>query len=88
MARIPEDEINRIKTDVPLRELVEGQGIKLKRHGQNDLVGLCPFHDDKNPSLVITPSENLFHCLGCGAGGSVIDWTMKTQHISFRHAVE
>jgi len=48
----------------------------------------CPFHDDKTASLKITPSNNLFHCFGCGAGGSVIDWVMKTQGVSFRHAVE
>jgi len=48
----------------------------------------CPFHDDKTPSLKITPTKNLFHCFGCGAGGSVIDWVIKTQGVSFRHAVE
>jgi DNA primase catalytic core len=52
-------------------------------------LGLCPFHDDRNPSLVITPSKNLWHCLGaCNEGGTVIDWVMKAQGVSFRHAVE
>ncbi|RLA42407.1 MAG: DNA primase, partial [Gammaproteobacteria bacterium] len=46
-------------------------------------------HDDKDPSLVVTPSKNLWNCLGaCDAGGTVIDWVMKTQAVSFRHAVE
>jgi len=58
------------------------------RHGA-DLVGLCPFHDDKTPSLVITPAKNLWHCLGaCSAGGTAIDWVMKAEGVSFRHAVE
>ena len=48
----------------------------------------CPFHADKTPSCVITPKSNLFNCFGCGVGGSVIDWVMKTQGVSFRHAVE
>lgn len=48
----------------------------------------CPFHEEKTASLKITPDKNLFHCFGCGAGGSVIDWVMKTQGVSFRHAVE
>jgi len=54
-----------------------------------DLIGLCPFHDDHEPSLVISPDKNLWHCLGaCQAGGTVIDWVMKSEGVSFRHAVE
>ena len=49
----------------------------------------CPFHDDREPSLVMTPAKNLWHCLGaCQAGGSVIDWVMRAEGVSFRHAVE
>ena len=88
MARIPENEIERLKNEIALERLVEGMGIVLSRHG-SDLLGLCPFHDDKEPSLVISPKKNLWHCLGaCQAGGSVIDWVMKSEGVSFRHAVE
>ncbi|MGD9170054.1 MAG: CHC2 zinc finger domain-containing protein [Candidatus Thiodiazotropha sp.] len=88
MARIPEKEIERLKQEVSLQRLAEGMGITLKRHGA-DLIGLCPFHDDKEPSLVISPEKNLWHCLGaCQTGGSVIDWVMKAEGVSFRHAVE
>ena len=88
MARIPDEAITRIKQDISLQRIVEDYGITLKKHGK-DLMGLCPFHDDKEPSLVITPDKNLWHCLGaCNTGGSVIDWVMKTQGVSFRHAVE
>ena len=88
MARIPENEIERLKQEIALERLVEGMGIGLKRHGA-DLLGLCPFHDDKAPSLVISPKKNLWHCLGaCQCGGSVIDWVMKSEGVSFRHAVE
>jgi DNA primase catalytic core len=88
MARIPEEEIERLKAEVSVERLAEARGIKLERHG-TDLIGLCPFHDDKEPSLVITPAKNLWHCLGaCRTGGSVIDWVMKSQGVSFRHAVE
>ena len=52
-------------------------------------IGRCPFHDDRTPSLVVTPAKNLWHCLGaCQAGGTVIDWVMKAEGVSFRHAVE
>lgn len=88
MARIPDVTLNRLKNDISVQRLAEAQGIQLKRHGQ-DLIGLCPFHDDKEPSLVITPAKNLWHCLGaCQSGGSVIDWVMKAEGVSFRHAVE
>jgi DNA primase catalytic core len=88
MARIPEDEVERLKREVSVQRLAEARGIKLTRHGA-DLIGKCPFHDDRNPSLVITPAKNLWHCLGaCNAGGSPIDWVMRAEGISFRHAVE
>jgi DNA primase catalytic core len=88
MPRIPEEEIDRLKASVSLAALVEASGVVLKPHG-NNLLGLCPFHDDHEPSLVVTPDKNLWHCLGaCQAGGSVIDWAMKWNGVSFRHAVE
>ena len=88
MARIPDHEIERLKREVSLQRLVEAAGIALKKHGK-DYLGLCPFHDDKEPSLVVSPDKNLWHCLGaCGEGGDVIAWTMKYERVSFRHAVE
>ena len=88
MARIPDAQLDRLKQDISLQRLVEAQGIALKKHGA-DLIGLCPFHDDHDPSLVISPQKNLWHCLGaCQSGGSVIDWVMKAEGVSFRHAVE
>jgi DNA primase catalytic core len=88
MARIPEAEIERLKAEISLIRLAEARGVKLKQHGA-DLHGLCPFHDDRSPSLVINPEKNLWHCLGaCQAGGTVIDWVMRAEGVSFRHAVE
>jgi DNA primase catalytic core len=88
MARIPDDKIERLKREVPIERLVKAAGIELRKHGA-DLIGRCPFHDDREPSLVITPEKNLWHCLGaCQTGGSVIDWVMRTRGVSFRHGVE
>ncbi|MBF0548018.1 MAG: hypothetical protein HQM08_26510 [Candidatus Riflebacteria bacterium] len=88
MPRIPPEEIERLKQEISVQRLVEARGIKLHSNGK-DLLGLCPFHDDHKPSLVITPSKNLWNCLGaCGTGGTVIDWVMKAEGVSFRHAVE
>src|SRR5206468_652098 len=88
MARVPDEELERLKREVSVQRLAEARGIALKQHGA-DLIGHCPFHDDTSPSLVISPERNLWHCLGaCQAGGSVIDWVMKAEGVSFRHAVE
>lgn len=87
MARIPESEIERLKGEVSVERLVEGSGVALRRAGK-DLLGKCPFHEDCEASLVVTPAKNLWHCFGCQIGGGPIDWVMKTQGVSFRHAVE
>ena len=88
MARVPEGEIERLKAEVSVQRLAEVRGVELRKHGR-DLIGRCPFHDDREPSLVISPAKNLFHCLGaCQAGGSCIDWVMRERGVSFRHAVE
>ena len=87
MARIPESEIERLKVEVSVERLVEGSGVELKKAGK-DWLGRCPFHEDDTASLVVTPAKNLWHCFGCGIGGGPIDWVMKKNGVSFRHAVE
>jgi DNA primase len=68
--------------------LIQSQGYQLKRNGKDYLLS-CPWHDDKEASLVVSPDTNLWHCMGaCQTGGSVIDWVMKTQGVSFRLACE
>ncbi|MFZ5699353.1 MAG: CHC2 zinc finger domain-containing protein [Pseudomonadota bacterium] len=88
MARIADAELDQLKASVSIQRLVEAKGVELVRHGK-DWLGRCPFHADKTPSLVVSPGKNLWHCLGaCATGGSVIDWVMKAEGVSFRHAVE
>ncbi|MEO7885189.1 MAG: CHC2 zinc finger domain-containing protein [Polaromonas sp.] len=87
MARIPDQEVQRLKDEVAVQRLIEAAGVELRKSGK-DWVGKCPFHDDSEPSLVVTPAKNLWHCFGCGVGGGVIDWVMKLKGVSFRHAVE
>lgn len=87
MARIPDAELERLKAEVSVEQLVRAHGIGLVKSGR-DWRGRCPFHEDGTPSLVVTPSKNLWHCFGCGLGGGPVDWAMKANGISFRHAVE
>ena len=87
MARIPEADIERLKSEIAVERLVTASGIALRKSGK-DQIGQCPFHDDAEPSLVVTASKNLWHCFGCQTGGGPIDWVMKIHGVSFRHAVE
>jgi len=85
---IAEEELARIKREISIVRLVEARGVKLTGSGDN-LLGLCPFHADKTPSLVVSPAKNVYHCMGkCQRGGSVIDWVMQANNVSFRLAVE
>jgi DNA primase catalytic core len=88
MPYVPPELKERIKREISIQRLAEARGIKLMRRGKS-LMGLCPFHKDRNPSLSIDPVENVWNCLGaCGEGGDVISWVMRAEGISFTHAVE
>jgi DNA primase len=88
MARIPDEALERLKREVSLARLIEAQGVKLISQGK-DLACRCPWHDgDDTPSCIVSPKTNLWHCFGCDAGGSVIDWVMRMHKVSFRHACE
>ena len=88
MPYVPPEVTERLKREVSIQRLAEARGIKLHRSGK-ELIGLCPFHDDRNPSLNIDPVANVWHCKGaCGEGGSVIDWVMRAEGVSFHHALE
>jgi DNA primase len=88
MARIPDEALERLKREVSLKRLIEAQGLKLIVQGK-DLACRCPWHEgDDIPSCIVSPKTNLWHCFGCDAGGSVIDWVMRMHKVSFRHACE
>ena len=74
-----------IKRTTDLVRVVESYGVKLRKTGRN-YVGRCCFHDDKTPSLIVTPEKGLWHCPGCGAAGNVIQFVAKKEGISDREA--
>lgn len=78
-------DFEQIKRSTDIVAVVESYGVQLKKVGRNH-VGLCPFHDDANPSLVVTQSKGLFRCPACGATGNVIQFVAKKENISDKAA--
>ena len=84
--RIDKAEIERVKTSQDLVALAQSKGIKLVRKGKQ-WVGLCPFHNDHEPSLIVDPRKQLWNCLGaCREGGDVYKFVMKSEGLDFRQA--
>jgi DNA primase catalytic core len=84
---IEQEKIDRIKTTVDMIALAEAKGVHMKKNGRA-WFGLCPFHNDKNPSLSINPKTNLWQCFGCGAGGDVIRFIELFDGVDFSEAVK
>jgi DNA primase len=66
---------------------VIGRSVKLIRRGRES-TGLCPFHNEKSPSFTVNDQKGFYHCFGCGAHGSVIDFVMNTQGMEFMETIE
>ena len=60
--------------------------VTLQRRGSN-LIGLCPFHNEKSPSFSVSPSKNIFKCFGCGKGGDSLHFVMELENLSFPDAI-
>ncbi len=73
-----------INENIDLKTYIESCGIRTEKHGSKDYKCLCPFHDDKNPSLIITPSKQLFNCPVCQKGGSIIDFVMQYKNLDIK----
>src|SRR5262249_21078133 len=85
MSGIPQETIDRVLDSTSIVELI-GSFVALKKIGQN-FQGLCPFHDDKTPSLSVSPEKKIFRCFGCGASGNVITFLRKHKNLAFPEAV-
>jgi len=89
MARIPEEDIDRVKRETDLLALIRSRGIELRQHGSRDYIGICPFHDDgKTPNFIVSPLKGLFHCMACEVAGNAIQFVQNFDGVSFRHAFE
>jgi len=77
--------IQRVRDSTDIVALV-GEYVPLKKAGAN-YKGLCPFHSEKSPSFMVSPSRNSFHCFGCGKGGNAITFVMEMDKIPFPEAL-
>ena len=83
---IPQEIVQEVIDTAKIEEVV-GEVIQLKRRGTN-LIGLCPFHNEKTPSFTVSPSKNIFKCFGCGKGGGTVQFVMENQAIGFIEAIK
>jgi len=81
-----ESELERVKQAIDIVELIGGY-VTLKRKGQSDLWGRCPFHNEKSASFHVRADRGMYHCFGCGKGGSAINFVMEIERLSFGEAV-
>ncbi|GIV32731.1 MAG: DNA primase [Chitinophagales bacterium] len=82
---ISQQSIHRILETVRIEEVI-GEYVRLKRSGSN-LIGLCPFHNEKTPSFSVSPAKGIYKCFGCGAAGNVVKFIMDHEHYSYPEAL-
>lgn len=82
---IPQSIIDQILSTADIEEVVE-EFVHLKKRGAN-LIGLCPFHDEKTPSFSVSPSKGIYKCFGCGASGNSVNFIMEHEQLSYPEAL-
>ena len=84
--QIREEVIERIKQDNDIVDIIS-ENVRLKKSGRN-YVGLCPFHNDKSPSLSVSQEKQIYKCFSCGEAGNVITFVMKYKKLTFQEAAK
>ncbi len=82
---MPDEIVAKIKDAVDIVELI-GESVRLERKGRS-YAGLCPFHDEKTPSFIVSPDRQSWHCFGCGKGGDVFTFVMEKEGLNFPEAL-
>lgn len=83
---IPREKLDEITNRIDLVSLIT-EYVPLKKSGSN-YKGLCPFHEEKTPSFMVSPEKQIFHCFGCGEGGNLFGFLMKVESLPFPEAAE
>ena len=81
-----EEYLNEVKEKNDIVDVISSY-VNLRRSG-NRYIGLCPFHSEKTPSFFVNPGMQLYHCFGCGAGGTVIHFIEHIENLDFVEAVK
>lgn len=84
--RIPQEVIEQVRQRTNIVDVV-GQYVQLKKSGKN-YMGLCPFHEERSPSFSVAEDKQIFHCFGCGKGGTVFNFLQEIEGISFPESVK
>lgn len=80
-------EVEEIKTRIGVDELLK-EYLKLVPAGTGTYKAICPFHNEKTPSMMVSPQRGSWHCFGCGAGGDIFEFLMKIENLSFPEALK
>lgn len=83
---IDRETIERIMDTAKVEEVV-GDFVSLRKRGVN-MIGLCPFHNEKTPSFTVSPAKNLWKCFGCGKGGNAVHFIMEHEQLSYPDAIK
>ncbi len=83
---ISQDSIEGLKARLDILDVISNY-IEVKKAGAN-FKAVCPFHDEKSPSFVISPQKQIYHCFGCGAGGDAIKFVMEYEKLNYPEAIE
>ena len=83
---IPKNTIDEIFETVKIEEVIS-DFITLKKRGVN-LLGLCPFHNEKTPSFTVSPTKGIYKCFGCGEGGNSVSFLMDKEHYTYPEALK
>jgi DNA primase len=83
---IPPDTISSILSAARIDEVI-GEFVALKRRGVN-LLGLCPFHNEKTPSFTVSPAKGIYKCFGCGKAGNAVNFLMEYEHFTYPEALK
>lgn len=84
--RIPQEVIEEVRHRTNIVDII-GQCVQLKKSGKN-YMGLCPFHEERSPSFSVAEDKQIFHCFGCGKGGTVFNFLQEIEGISFPESVK
>ncbi|MDZ7776318.1 MAG: CHC2 zinc finger domain-containing protein [Bacteroidales bacterium] len=82
---IPRDKVAEIHDNARIEEVV-GEFVSLKKRGSN-LIGLCPFHQEKTPSFSVSPAKGIYKCFGCGAAGNAVNFVMQHEQYTYPEAL-